>query len=178
MKVLKKAWILVGNVNLKICQCCKQLKMNKITSVLHWPVFYITLFIGHLYALVVPYKAPEDVDTATELVSATSCGDIAINKSVSARSIRDGQGLGLSAYDHQQSLPAKMWYPSYEYGYSIEDRHSGDIHGHREFYTGNHVVGQYFLHDADGTVRIVTYYDVGEGFNVIIRRQRNRYSTL
>ncbi|KAF7281332.1 hypothetical protein GWI33_004820 [Rhynchophorus ferrugineus] len=59
----------------------------------------------------------------------------------------------------------------YEFNYGIQDPHTGDFHSQEEKSDGNHVVGQYSLHEADGTVRIVKYSDDGHGFNAVVERQ-------
>ncbi|XP_050309537.1 cuticle protein 8-like [Anthonomus grandis grandis] len=59
----------------------------------------------------------------------------------------------------------------YEFAYNIEDAHTGDFHSQQEHRDGDHVVGQYALHEADGTVRIVKYSDDGHGFNAVVERQ-------
>ncbi|XP_076271424.1 uncharacterized protein LOC143203173 [Rhynchophorus ferrugineus] len=59
----------------------------------------------------------------------------------------------------------------YEFNYGIQDPHTGDFHSQEEKSDGHHVVGQYSLHEADGTVRIVKYSDDGHGFNAVVERQ-------
>ncbi|XP_066255162.1 cuticle protein 19-like [Euwallacea similis] len=59
----------------------------------------------------------------------------------------------------------------YEFAYVIEDSHTGDYHSQQEHRDGDHVVGQYSLHEADGTVRLVKYSDDGHGFNAVVERQ-------
>ncbi|KAF7281331.1 hypothetical protein GWI33_004819 [Rhynchophorus ferrugineus] len=59
----------------------------------------------------------------------------------------------------------------YEFNYGIQDPHTGDFHSQEEKSDGNHVVGQYSLHEADGTIRIVKYSDDGHGFNAVVERQ-------
>ncbi|XP_066143322.1 cuticle protein 19-like [Euwallacea fornicatus] len=58
----------------------------------------------------------------------------------------------------------------YEFSYVSEDSHTGDYHSHQEHRDGDHVVGQYSLHEADGTVRLVKYSDDGHGFNAVVER--------
>ncbi|XP_066255163.1 cuticle protein 7-like [Euwallacea similis] len=65
-----------------------------------------------------------------------------------------------------QAGPAK-----YEFAYTIADPHTGDYHSQEEKRDGDRVVGQYSLHEADGTVRIVKYFDEGHGFNAVVERQ-------
>ncbi|ENN83558.1 cuticle protein 7 [Dendroctonus ponderosae] len=71
------------------------------------------------------------------------------------------------AYEEEQG-PAK-----YEFAYIIQDPHTGDYHSQEEKRDGDHVVGQYSLHEADGTVRVVKYSDEGHGFNAVVERQGN-----
>ncbi|XP_076269980.1 uncharacterized protein LOC143202385 [Rhynchophorus ferrugineus] len=59
----------------------------------------------------------------------------------------------------------------YEFNYGIQDPHTGDFHSQEEKSDGHHVVGQYSLHEADGTIRIVKYSDDGHGFNAVVERQ-------
>jgi len=66
----------------------------------------------------------------------------------------------------EESGPAQ-----YEYKYVIQDPHTGDYHSQEEHRDGHNVVGQYSLHEADGTIRIVKYSDDGHGFNAVVERQ-------
>lgn len=70
---------------------------------------------------------------------------------------------------YEQEYPAGP--AKYEFAYSIADPHTGDYHSQEEKRDGDHVVGQYSLHEADGTVRIVRYSDEGHGFNAVVERQ-------
>lgn len=47
--------------------------------------------------------------------------------------------------------------PKYEFKYSVEDHHTGDIKSQEEARDGDHVVGYYSLHQPDGSVRTVHY---------------------
>lgn len=69
---------------------------------------------------------------------------------------------------YEESGPAQ-----YEFAYVIADPHTGDYHSQEEHRDGKSVVGQYSLHEADGTVRIVKYSDDGHGFNAVVERQGN-----
>ncbi|XP_060529103.1 cuticle protein 7-like [Cylas formicarius] len=74
---------------------------------------------------------------------------------------------------HYASAPAykEEYAPAqYEFAYGIQDAHTGDFHSQQEQRDGDHVVGQYSLHEADGTVRVVKYSDDGHGFNAIVER--------
>ncbi|XP_030749713.1 cuticle protein 19-like [Sitophilus oryzae] len=59
----------------------------------------------------------------------------------------------------------------YEFAYAVQDPHTGDYHSQEEKSDGHHVVGQYSLHEADGTIRIVKYSDDGHGFNAVVEKQ-------
>ncbi|XP_060529216.1 cuticle protein 8-like [Cylas formicarius] len=74
---------------------------------------------------------------------------------------------------HYSSSPAykEEYAPAkYEFAYGIQDAHTGDFHSQQEQRDGEHVVGQYSLHEADGTARVVKYSDDGHGFNAIVER--------
>ncbi|KAF7281327.1 hypothetical protein GWI33_004816 [Rhynchophorus ferrugineus] len=72
------------------------------------------------------------------------------------------------SYAHQEEEygPAQ-----YEFAYSVQDAHTGDYHSQEEKRDGHHVVGQYALHQPDGTLRIVKYFDEGHGFNAAVEIQ-------
>ncbi|CAG9771832.1 unnamed protein product [Ceutorhynchus assimilis] len=70
------------------------------------------------------------------------------------------------AYKEEEYGPAH-----YEFAYAVQDPHTGDFHSQEEKRDGDHVVGQYSLHEADGTVRIVKYSDDGHGFNAVVEKQ-------
>lgn len=60
----------------------------------------------------------------------------------------------------------------YEYGYSVQDEHTGDIKSHTEKRDGDTVHGRYELIDPDGFKRIVEYTaDAHNGFNAVVRRE-------
>lgn len=59
----------------------------------------------------------------------------------------------------------------YEFAYIIQDPHTGDYHSQEEKRDGDHVVGQYSLHEPDGSIRVVKYSDDGHGFNALVERQ-------
>ncbi|CAG9771840.1 unnamed protein product [Ceutorhynchus assimilis] len=69
-------------------------------------------------------------------------------------------------HHEEQHGPAK-----YEFAYGIQDPHTGDFHSQQEHRDGDHVQGQYSLHEADGTVRIVKYSDDGHGFNAVVEKE-------
>ncbi|KAL1490390.1 hypothetical protein ABEB36_013096 [Hypothenemus hampei] len=62
--------------------------------------------------------------------------------------------------------------PQYHYGYYIKDPQTGDMHSQQERRNGNYVTGQYSVLEEDGSLRIVRYYDQGQGFNVIIEKRK------
>ncbi|KAI8434299.1 hypothetical protein MSG28_012382 [Choristoneura fumiferana] len=58
----------------------------------------------------------------------------------------------------------------YEFQYSVEDHHTGDIKSQRESRSGDAVHGSYSLVQPDGVHRIVEYTsDKEHGFNAIVR---------
>ncbi|XP_030749734.1 cuticle protein 21-like [Sitophilus oryzae] len=65
----------------------------------------------------------------------------------------------------------------YKYAYAVQDAHTGDYHSQEEVSDGHHVSGQYSLHEADGTIRIVKYSDDGHGFNAVVEKQGEPTST-
>lgn len=72
------------------------------------------------------------------------------------------------AFNHvEENKPA-----NYEYEYSVNDPHTGDIKHHKEVRNGHQVRGSYSLIEADGSKRIVDYIaDAHTGFNAIVRRE-------
>ncbi|XP_050302056.1 adult-specific cuticular protein ACP-20-like [Anthonomus grandis grandis] len=74
--------------------------------------------------------------------------------------------LPYKGHHEEEYGPAK-----YEFVYVVEDPHTGDFHSQQEQRDGDHVQGQYSLHEADGTVRIVKYSDDGHGFNAVVEKQ-------
>lgn len=77
------------------------------------------------------------------------------------------------------NLPIKPYYEKeenyepakYEFAYIIQDPHTGDYHSQEEKRDGDHVVGQYSLHEPDGSIRVVKYSDDGHGFNALVEKQ-------
>lgn len=60
----------------------------------------------------------------------------------------------------------------YDFTYSVNDPHTGDIKSQSESRKGDIVHGQYSLVDPDGYQRIVDYTsDPHNGFNAVIRRE-------
>ncbi|KAF7276859.1 hypothetical protein GWI33_009711 [Rhynchophorus ferrugineus] len=78
----------------------------------------------------------------------------------------------VAKYAAAQAYQEESYEPiPYEFNYGIQDPHTGDFHSQEEKSDGHHVVGQYSLHEADGTIRIVKYSDDGHGFNAVVERQ-------
>nr|QGN67023.1 cuticular protein CP2 [Galeruca daurica] len=64
----------------------------------------------------------------------------------------------------------------YDFKYSVEDHHTGDIKGQQETREGDVVKGSYFLVEADGSKRIVEYTaDAHNGFNAVVHREPATY---
>ncbi|XP_050668993.1 cuticle protein-like [Leptidea sinapis] len=71
-------------------------------------------------------------------------------------------------YNQQYATGHQEYYshPKYEFEYSVNDPHTGDIKSQHEARDGDHVAGSYSLHEADGSVRTVHYNADGHnGFN-------------
>ncbi|XP_069354777.1 cuticle protein 18.6-like [Maniola hyperantus] len=69
---------------------------------------------------------------------------------------------------HQYAHGHQDYYahPKYEFEYSVQDTHTGDIKSQHEARDGDHVSGFYSLHEPDGSVRTVHYNADGHnGFN-------------
>lgn len=61
---------------------------------------------------------------------------------------------------------------AYEFHWSVNDPHTGDIKSQKETRKDDQVQGQYSLVDSDGYLRIVEYTsDAHNGFNAIVRRE-------
>ncbi|XP_018322844.1 uncharacterized protein LOC108735400 [Agrilus planipennis] len=62
--------------------------------------------------------------------------------------------------------------PHYEFAYSVEDHHTGDVKTQHESRKNDVVVGGYSLIDPDGYRRIVEYSaDAHNGFNAVVKRE-------
>lgn len=62
--------------------------------------------------------------------------------------------------------------PHYEYGYSVQDPHTGDVKTQHEVRKGDTVHGSYSIVDSDGTRRIVEYTaDAQHGFNAVVKKE-------
>ncbi|XP_055542914.1 larval cuticle protein A2B-like [Wyeomyia smithii] len=60
----------------------------------------------------------------------------------------------------------------YEFHYDIHDDHTGDVHGRKEARKDDHTQGEYYLIDADGYKRTVTYrVDDKSGFIAQVHRE-------
>ncbi|XP_062551330.1 cuticle protein 19-like [Armigeres subalbatus] len=60
----------------------------------------------------------------------------------------------------------------YEFNYDIHDDHTGDVHGQKEVREGDKTQGEYYLIDADGHKRTVTYHVDGKsGFIAQVHRE-------
>ncbi|CAG9837298.1 unnamed protein product [Diabrotica balteata] len=65
----------------------------------------------------------------------------------------------------------------YEFGYGVEDPHTGDVKSQHETREGDVVKGSYSLIEADGTKRIVEYtVDAHSGFNAVVHREPASHS--
>ncbi|KAK5646183.1 hypothetical protein RI129_004647 [Pyrocoelia pectoralis] len=75
-----------------------------------------------------------------------------------------GHHEALSAYGHEDHH--HHGHPKYEFKYGVSDAHTKDFHSQHEVRDGDHVKGEYSLHEPDGTVRTVKYSaDHKSGFN-------------
>ncbi|CAH0728869.1 unnamed protein product, partial [Brenthis ino] len=62
-----------------------------------------------------------------------------------------------------------MTYPKYDFGYKVEDHHTGDIKSQHESRDGDVVKGYYALHQPDGSERAVHYHgDHHTGFCALL----------
>ncbi|KAK4880707.1 hypothetical protein RN001_008853 [Aquatica leii] len=63
-------------------------------------------------------------------------------------------------------------HPKYDFKYGVSDEHTHDHHSQHESRDGDKVHGEYSLHEADGTIRIVKYTaDHKNGFNAEVIRK-------
>ena len=61
--------------------------------------------------------------------------------------------------------------PEYKFEYGVKDPHTHDHHSQWEHRHGDSVKGEYTLDEADGTKRVVSYYDDGKsGFHAEVKR--------
>lgn len=62
--------------------------------------------------------------------------------------------------------------PHYEFSYSVNDPHTGDVKSQTESRKGDVLHGSYSLIDADGYLRTVDYTsDAHTGFNAVVKRE-------
>uniref|UniRef100_A0A182MFQ9 Uncharacterized protein n=1 Tax=Anopheles culicifacies TaxID=139723 RepID=A0A182MFQ9_9DIPT len=85
-----------------------------------------------------------------------------------------------SHYGHQQQYQPQHYHHEeehhgpvhYEYNYDIHDDHTGDVHGQKEARKDDSTQGEYYLIDADGHKRTVTYHVEGKsGFIAQVHRE-------
>ncbi|XP_072940715.1 cuticle protein 7-like [Epargyreus clarus] len=61
-------------------------------------------------------------------------------------------------------------HPKYDFGYKVEDHHTGDKKSQHETRDGDVVKGVYSLHEPDGSVRVVEYHaDKHSGFHADVK---------
>ncbi|KAG6463542.1 hypothetical protein O3G_MSEX013929, partial [Manduca sexta] len=61
-------------------------------------------------------------------------------------------------------------HPKYEFGYKVEDPHTGDRKSQHEIRDGDVVKGYYAFHEPDGSVRHVEYHgDKHSGFHATVK---------
>ncbi|KAI5645269.1 insect cuticle protein domain-containing protein [Phthorimaea operculella] len=78
----------------------------------------------------------------------------------------DGHGYG-HGHGHAVDYYA---HPKYDFGYKVEDHHTGDIKSQHESRDGDVVKGYYALHQPDGSVRHVDYHgDHHTGFHADVK---------
>ncbi|XP_062551333.1 larval cuticle protein A1A-like [Armigeres subalbatus] len=72
-----------------------------------------------------------------------------------------------SQHEEEHHAPAH-----YQYQYGVHDDHTGDVHGQQESREADKTEGEYYLIDADGHKRTVTYYVHGKsGFIAQVHRE-------
>lgn len=59
---------------------------------------------------------------------------------------------------------------NYNFGYSVNNKDTGDVKQHEEVRNGNEVRGSYAILDSDGQKRIVQYTAGANGFNAYVQR--------
>lgn len=76
-------------------------------------------------------------------------------------------------HQHQHIQEEEHLAPAhYQYQYNVHDDHTGDVHGQQESREGDKTEGQYYLIDADGHKRTVTYHVHGKsGFIAQVHRE-------
>ncbi|KAI5726540.1 hypothetical protein M8J76_004561 [Diaphorina citri] len=75
--------------------------------------------------------------------------------------------------------PAEVYadaYPKYDFGYDINDPHTGDYKSQKEERDGDYVKGSYSLVEPDGSKRTVEYTaDEHNGFNAVVHKEGGAY---
>ncbi|XP_018566225.1 adult-specific cuticular protein ACP-20-like [Anoplophora glabripennis] len=78
----------------------------------------------------------------------------------------------VTAQNHYGAQSKDEGHAAYEFAYGVQDPHTHDLHSQKEHRDGKHVVGEYTLHEADGTQRIVKYVSGPHtGFEAIVERK-------
>ncbi|XP_022817915.1 cuticle protein 19-like [Spodoptera litura] len=81
-----------------------------------------------------------------------------------------GYGGGYGGYGYGHDHHDYYTYPKYEFGYEVEDPHTGDFKSQHEYRDGDVVKGHYSLHQPDGSVRHVDYHgDDHSGFHADVK---------
>ncbi|CAH0700080.1 unnamed protein product [Spodoptera exigua] len=61
-------------------------------------------------------------------------------------------------------------HPKYKFGYDVKSHHTGDHKKHHEHRDGDHVKGEYALHEPDGGARHIHYHaDKHSGFHADVK---------
>ncbi|XP_001844914.2 histidine-rich glycoprotein [Culex quinquefasciatus] len=72
-------------------------------------------------------------------------------------------------HHHEEHHEDHHAHPKYKFEYGVKDHKTGDHKSHWEERDGDVVKGQYTLHEADGTERVVKYTaDHHNGFNAVV----------
>ncbi|XP_003426834.1 cuticle protein 19-like [Nasonia vitripennis] len=53
--------------------------------------------------------------------------------------------------------------PKYKFAYGVDDHHTHDLHGQKEYRDGKDLHGEYHIHEPGGNVRTVKYYSDPHG---------------
>ncbi|KAK4880705.1 hypothetical protein RN001_008851 [Aquatica leii] len=78
-----------------------------------------------------------------------------------------------NAHEHDHGHHVDYFaHPKYDFKYGVSDEHTHDHHSQHESRDGDKVHGEYSLHEADGTIRVVKYTaDHKNGFNAEVIRK-------
>ncbi|KAJ2946168.1 hypothetical protein O0L34_g5102 [Tuta absoluta] len=80
-----------------------------------------------------------------------------------------GHGHGHEHHGHVVDYHA---HPKFEFGYKVDDHHTGDHKQQHEHRDGDHVKGEYSLKQPDGSVRHVEYHgDHHTGFHANVKHE-------